>query len=464
MLTPLWSNRRPEPHPPLVGAVDCEVCVVGGGVTGLLTALLLARAGRSVVLLEGRRLGAGATGHTTGKVSVLQGARLSRIASRNPAGVLRGYVAANREGQAWLRRFCHSHGVAVQDRPAHTYATTRRGELRARLELAACRRAGLSAVWSDELDLPFPTRGGVRVDGQFQLHPMELVEALSAQLVAAGGTVHEDSRVRSVQREGDRWAVQGRTTTVRADRVVIATGMPILDRGGYFARQEPERSYAAAFRTSWTAPGMYLSVDPDARSIRSGPTGAENLVLVGGNGHTTGRGPGERRRLDDLLAWARGALPVDEPTHTWSAQDFSPATALPYVGPLLPGEDGLLTATGYEKWGFANAAAAALALTATVQGDRPPGWASALRSWTPREVAGLPTLARFNGGVGLHLAAGWARRALTPGDRAPVCTHLGGVLRWNDAEESWDCPLHGSRFADDGAVLEGPATRPLGDG
>ncbi|PVG83894.1 FAD-dependent oxidoreductase [Nocardioides gansuensis] len=461
MLTPLWLDRPRTTYPPLAGEARCDVCVVGGGITGLLTALLFARAGKSVILLEARRIGAGTTGHTTAKVCVLQGTRLSRIATRNPPHTLRQYVDANLEGQAWLRRFCEDHGVRHQVKPAYTYATTRLGVARARAELLASRRAGLPVEWTDQTGLPFATQGAIRLDGQVQLHPMELLEELTSEVIAEGGAIYEGTRVQDVER-GDELVVRSARATVRAGHVVIATSMPILDRAGFFARLKPSRSYAATFRSSWSPPGMYLSCDATTRSIRSVPEGDQELVLVGGNGHTTGRGPHESTQVEDLVAWARSELSVDDLTHTWSAQDQTPVTALPYAGPLFPRDERLLVATGYDKWGFANAAASALLLSKTVLGESRPPWGPALSSWTPRELTALPHALVLNGTVGVHLARGWAARTLTSDDeRGPVCTHLGGVLRWNDAEESWDCPLHGSRFSPDGAVLEGPATRPV---
>jgi len=458
MRSSLWLDHARSSYPPLAGESSYDVCVVGGGLTGLLTALHLAHAGRSVVLLEARRLGAGASGRSTAKVSLLQGTRLSRIASRNAPATLRHYVEANREGLAWLRRFCEDHGVPHEIRPAWTYATTRVGELRARAELAACRAAGLPARWSDEVDLPFPSRGGVRLDDQLQVHPGDLLEELTDEVFAAGGAIHEGTRVTGVRPDGDGIRVTGRHMSVHARHVVLATGLPILDRGGFFARLVAERSYLTAFRSDWRPTGMYLSCDATTRSIRSVPEGDDELLLVGGNHHTTGRGPDETQQLDELVAWARDNLPVGDLTHSWSAQDQTSTTGLPYAGPLLPGEGRILVATGYAKWGFANAAAAALLLTKRVYGDEP-AWGEAMRTWSPREVTGLPAAALVNGSAGVHMARGWACRLRHPDDeRAPVCTHLGGVLRWNDAEQSWDCPLHGSRFGADGSVLEGPAT------
>lgn len=163
--TPVWFSRtRPRPCPPPPERTSCDVAVVGGGIAGLLAALLLARAGKAVTLLEARRIGDGTSGHTTGKVSLLQGTKLSRVLRSNPPSTARRYVEAGREGQAWLRRYCEDHGQVAEQRHATTYATTRLGEVRARSELLAARAAGLEVAGTDDVAVPFPVRGAVRPD------------------------------------------------------------------------------------------------------------------------------------------------------------------------------------------------------------------------------------------------------------------------------------------------------------
>ena len=486
-LTSLWQDRHPATTtgPPTVGG-DWDVVVVGGGLTGLTTALLLARAGKRVVVVEARHLGFGTTGRSTAKVSVLQGTRLSTIATRQSPEVVRKYVQANLEGQAWLRRFCEVHAVAFQARTAYTYAHGVSGVDSIRREQSAATDAGLPVTWVERPSLPFPTAGAIALADQFQVDPMELLAALAAEAVGHGATIVEGARVQKVTGRGPVRVVTEHGEA-RAGQVVVATNMPILDRGGFFARAEPSRSYGLAFRTATPAvEGMWLSADSPSRSLRDVPSADGDLLLVGGEGHTTGRAGSTRARLDALRAWTADHFPGVEETHAWSAQDYVPHHGVPYVGPLLPGREEILVAGGYAKWGMTNAVAASLALSGRML-DGHMEWATALEPWHAPELRGLLEAARINGEVGVAMAAGWLRPLLRSGPRVPpegegqvrmdrvgsptavarvgggarplsaVCTHLGGVVSWNDAERSWDCPLHGSRFDGDGEVLEGPA-------
>ncbi len=490
-MTSLWLDR---PHPQVEDAFPADDAfqdvVVGAGITGLTTALLLARAGRRVAVLEARHYGAVTTGRTTAKASVLQATKLSRMLKAQPRAKAAAYLEANLEGLAWLRRFCGEHGVQTQTRTAGTFAATASERSAARGEYDAASALGLDVHWTDDLDLPFPTHGAVLLDGQLQFDPMALLDAMVEQVRAHGGTLHEGQRVRSVSKTGVPSLQLDTGRTVSAESMVLATGVPILDRAFTFAKVEPKRSYLVAYTHPDAPEGMYLSAGSSNRSYRDVPaTDGGPGFLAGGSGHTVGRARSEARHLDELRSWATGHFPGAVETHAWSAQDYSSYDGLPLVGRLPLGRDRIFYATGYDKWGMTNAVAASLQLAAEILGGEAPAWARELGDRSPRPQIAL-NLGGMNAKVGLAEAVATvaAERAAAP-DSVPegtgvvgrdnlvptgvstvdgktcrvtaICTHVGGTLKWNDAEKSWDCPLHGSRFAPDGQVLEGPATRPL---
>ena len=497
-MTSLWladrANRPSPPDPLLETDRQADVAVVGAGITGLITAVLLARAGKSVIVLEALSAGAGATGNTTAKISLLQGSKLSKIIGKHGPKRASQYVEGNREGQDWLIHYCEEHGIPVQREDAFTYAQSEDGVPSARAELEACKAAGLAAEWADDADVPFPFHGGVRLADQAQFDPMPLLDRLIVELDERGGRLAQGVRVQKVSGEDDRLALHVRTTrgdefVVKADQCVLATGIPILDRGGFFARLKPQRSYCMAYRVPGDiTSGMYISTDSPTRSVRYAPTADGQRLIVGGAGHPVGHEKSPRSSVQELDAWAKLHYPGAMQTHYWSAQDYSPIDELPYVGPILPGNDKIFVATGFDKWGMTNGTAAALALASRILGGR--------MDWARRSPAGVPMSCRASRRpcrTTWRSACTWRRGWITPVTRiidshaedggvvsgppwhlegrsvvdgverrvSPVCPHLGGIVNWNDADESWECPLHGSRFAPDGKLLEGPATRDL---
>ncbi|MBO0594936.1 FAD-dependent oxidoreductase [Nesterenkonia sp. E16_10] len=508
-----------------------DTVVAGAGLTGLTTAVLLARAGHKVAVLEARAVGVVATGNTTAKLSLLQGTTLSSIRKHHSDEVLQAYVDGNHEGVSWLVRYMQEHGVPFQQRTAYTYATTESGLSAVNQEFAACQAAGLPVTWTDQTDLPFEVSGAVALEKQTQFHPMEVLAALAAELRERGGELIDGVRVTGATSHGPDGDSAGAAAAagshsgtprasaeddtegspldpavdeapltietsqgpVTAGRLMLATGVPVLDRGGYFAKLKPNRSYAMTYRVPG-APvsipkGMYLSADTPGRTLRTVPVHGEELLLIGGNDHVVGRSPSERAAVDDLEAWAQEHFPGAQRTHVWSAQDYRTAQYVPFFGTLPRGGGKIYLATGYNKWGMSNAVAAALAISAQILGGHME-WAETLsaRAVTPSDVF---TGIKDNLEVGGTLVAGWVGAELhalpedVPAEGegqvgrdhgtpvgvstvngqtckvSAVCPHLGGVLKWNDAALSWDCPLHGSRFAADGELLEGPAVTNL---
>ncbi|MGN6693750.1 MAG: FAD-dependent oxidoreductase [Aquihabitans sp.] len=482
---PLWQ-RPPATYPPLAEDRDADVVVIGAGIAGLTTAALLTEAGREVVVLEARTVGSGTSGRTTAKASALQGTRYQQLVDLHGEEAAARYARAHLDGLDWLAsRAAHVRRVGWDRRPAVTYATTVAGRRTVEAEAAAARAAGLDVELADAA-LPFATTAAVWLADQAQFDPGPYLAALAADVARSpNGTVHEGTRATGIG-GSRRLRVTTEHGTVRARDVVVATLLPIVDRGLFFARAAPKSSYLIAVTVDEPPPGaMYLSADSPTRSLRTAPHDGGEVLLVGGGGHDPGRGAPTSERYRGLAEWAARNVSAREVVARWSAHDYVPADHLPWVGSSAILSPNVRIATGFEKWGMTMGTAAGLALADQILGRDGPSraWAGLFdpRRLTPR---GLVTAAKLNAKVAGRLASDWVhpdaapgpdgfggrrRRGLVPsgdvepdGDRVDVvCTHLGGVCEWNDGDRTWDCPLHGSRFAADGTVVTAPAIRPL---
>lgn len=477
-----WRDDPPpsgsQPGRPASDGVH-DVAVVGAGLTGLTTALLLARAGLSVVVLEARHPGAVTTGRTTGKVSALQGTMFSSIARSGRRDVLPAYLQSTLAAQDWLAEHAGELDLegdgGFERRPTATYAASPGQVSTVESEHRLARELGLPVTWSDAPDLPVPAVAATLLPDQWQLDAGRLVRGLTGAAVAAGADVVTGWRLRHVRQRGDVVHLSlrpgpgsGEPMEVRARHAVVATGAATLDRRLHFARLMAQRSYLLAYRVPQEPEVMALSAGKDSRSYRGAVVGDDRVLLAGGAGHETGRGPSEPSRVEALRAWVAEHWPGAEELAAWSAQDYAATDQLPLVGSLGGPTPNVQMATGFHKWGMTSGVAAALAMAGSILG-RPEPWAEPLYGRRARRLRGAGSVAMFQAGVaagGIGAVARRVRPAHQPPADArcgvvPVCTHLGGILRWNDHERSWDCPLHGSRFDAEGQVLEGPATRTL---
>ncbi|NLA56733.1 MAG: FAD-dependent oxidoreductase [Corynebacterium humireducens] len=446
MTTPLWRDVTAEiPLTALPSGLRVDVAVVGAGFTGLHTALLLARSGLRVAVVEARRVGAGASGATTAKATLLQRTRLSDIADRHGRDAAAAYLAANDFGLEWMAGFCRDHDVPVERTRAVTFSTTDDGAEAVRREYATARDLGLPVELIEHPAEEFATHLAVALPDMLQLDPADLLVALGRAVVDAGGSIHDHTRVTGLDSGADGVTVETTAGTLHAGKVVLATASPILDHGRTTMSLAAQRSYLCAYRAPGPLPeGMFISAEEPTISLRTARVDGDEWLLVGGQGHPTGQeaDTGARR------------------THAWSAQDYHPVSMLPVVEKLSWGGDRVFFAGGYSKWGLAAAPAAAHIVADLVAGREP-----TLTFGSPSVAATAATTAST------LTKAATGRAGVRPVGESVVdgrtcrvsllCTHMGGLLEWNEVEQSWDCPLHGSRFAADGTVLEGPAVKDL---
>jgi glycine/D-amino acid oxidase-like deaminating enzyme/nitrite reductase/ring-hydroxylating ferredoxin subunit len=485
----LWlDGAKPTGYAPLAGALDVDVAVIGGGITGLTTALLLKRDGAKVAVIEAREVGSGVTGCTTAKVSALQGTVYDTIRKRHGTEGTSAYAEASLGGVELVAQLADEEGIDcdLERRDAFTYAASESERSSVEDEHEAAREAGLKVDLVDDIDTPFSTNGAVRLADQLQLQPVEYVRGLARAVHGDGCHVLEATRVKRVE-AGDPCRLHTENGTVTARQVVDAAHYPLLDRGLFFARLEPMRSYCIAARLRDAAPpqGMSISAGSTTRSLRS----YHDLMIVGGEGHAAGARQARPERFGKLEEFARRHWDVVEVTHRWSAQDPVPWDHMPVIGAYHPRSSHLFVASGFMKWGLSGGSFAARILSDLIAGRENP-WAE---RFTPNRVGarGLPKVAQLGAKFAIDavgdrvLPAEAADASEVPRGEARVirdglgktgvyrdesgtayavsmrCTHLGCLVRFNGAERSWDCPCHGSRFGVDGAVLEGPATEPL---
>jgi glycine/D-amino acid oxidase-like deaminating enzyme/nitrite reductase/ring-hydroxylating ferredoxin subunit len=482
----LWLHTASAPtYPALERELETDVAVLGGGITGLTTALLLKRDGARVAVVEAARVGSGVTGCTTAKVSALQSTIYSTIASRHGDERTAVYGEASRAGVEQVAALVHREGIDcdLERRPAFTYAADESQLGSVEREAEATQRAGLETALTESVDLPYRVAGAVRLADQLEFHPVRYAHGLAAAVNGDGSVVLEGTRALGVA-EGSPCEVRTTGGTITARQVVVATHYPVLDRGLFFARLKPQRSYCLAARVRGALPqGMSISAGTPTRSVRS----YKDQLIVAGEGHQTGDGKTAAGAYERLERFARDHWDVESVTHRWSAQDPSPYDHLPVIGSYTPFSSRVFVASGYMKWGLSSGTFAAMIL-ADLIGGRENAWADA---FSPNRLSlrSAPELAQLNAKTGVYffsdrlapvragadVARGEARVVRSglgktgmyrdeQGELHAVslrCTHLGCLLRFNSAERSWDCPCHGSRFDVDGAVLEGPAVKPL---
>jgi glycine/D-amino acid oxidase-like deaminating enzyme/nitrite reductase/ring-hydroxylating ferredoxin subunit len=489
-----WVASTPETgYPPLTETTAADVAVIGGGIVGVTAAALLRQEGYSVALLEGDRVGHGVTGHTTAKITSLHILIYAYLVNTFGWEKAQQYAEANQAAIDMIDDLVDRHGIECDFTrlPFFTFAATDKGRRQVEAEAKAARALGLPASYVDSIPLDIPCKGAIRFGGQAQFHPRKYLLGLAETIPGDGSSIFESTRVVEIT-EGDPCVVRAREGTVRADRVIVATHYPIAGlQGFYFARLQQERHYALALETERSFPkGMFIGAEKNSYSYRATESDEGELIIIsGGPHHKTGQAEDTRSYYEKLAAGALQAYPLGRIRYHWATQGAFSVDEVPYIGSLIPGSRRLYTATGFGAWGMSLGTAAAMILSDLIQTGSNP-WAPVFdpERFTPGasarrflkenvdvakayisgsrsvELGEIESLGRGDGkvieGEDQKVAVfkdGEERLYAVNG----TCRHLGCGLRFNQAEKSWDCPCHGSRYAPDGTVLHAPTMEDL---
>lgn len=445
-----------------------------------------------MALLDAKRILHGATGYTTAKVTAAHNIVYTRVEKNFGEDGARLYAQANQAALDFIAQLV-GDGIDCdfERKTNYVYADSADERSKIEQEVEAARRAGLPAQLVDETPLPYRIECAFRLDDQAQFHPRKYLLPLAEKIVGDGSHVLERTRVVAVEGNGPLTVRAERGSVIAAD-VILASHLPFLDRGFFFAKAHPERSYAVACRATGAQDpeGMYINIGTPTRSVRTAHDEQGGLLLLGGEGHKPGSDGDTEAHYRALEEFGRRHWQAADFPYRWSTQDYAPVDGVPYVGQLTRRSKHIYVATGFKKWGMTNGTAAAMILVDRILGRDNP-WQDLFDSKRLKPAASAGSFVKENASVARHffgdrvnrgdtgsiadLERGEGRLLRVAGRKtavyrddsgrvhalSPVCSHMGCHVAWNTAERSWDCPCHGSRFTGEGVVIQGPATRDL---
>ena len=499
--TPYWSTSTSFPQfARLSGSAEADAVVVGGGITGLTAAYLLAKDGKRAIVLERNRCAGTDTGHTSAHLTMVTDARLSELVKRFGRNHAQAVWDAGLAAMATIDEIVREHTIdaGLEWVDGYLHAPINGDDAREeaqtlKTEAALAEELGFDAEYLDSV--PLTDLPGVRFADQARIHPRKYLAGIANAFVALGGRIHEQSEVdefcdepRSVKANGFR---------VRCENVVIATHNPLVGFSG-MAGATLFQTKLALYTSYVIAGRVARGVVPDAlwwdtadpyQFLRVEPHRDYDLVIFGGEDHKTGQQEDTEtcyRRLEERLG---ATVPNVELTHRWSGQVIETPDGLPYIGRSA---DHQYSATGYGGNGLTFGTLAGLMISDAIL-ERSNPWTELFDPDRKALTRGLWDYLKENTDYPYYMirdrfagAEAKSLRALKRGQgkiierngakvaayrdaagkvthRSAICTHMGCTVGWNTAERTWDCPCHGSRFKPTGEVISGPAEAPLSD-
>jgi glycine/D-amino acid oxidase-like deaminating enzyme/nitrite reductase/ring-hydroxylating ferredoxin subunit len=494
-----WMDLSPViDAPPLTSDTECDVVVIGSGIAGLSTAYELARFGRSVIVIDRGGIGNGMTARTTAHLATELDDLYSELINVRGEDEARLYHDSQVSAVNRIEAICRDEGIDADFARVDGYLFAAEPDHMPWLEeeYDACGRIGVEEVeWVERAPVPgIDTGRALRFGRQGRFHPTKYLKGLAQAILDRGGRIYANTTHVSDQETDEGVEITTEAgPVIRARAAVFCTNSPTNDKVAIHTKQLPDRTYVIAGRVpKGSVPDALVWDTYEAyHYVRIQPLSeAEDLIIVGGGDHRSGEEHDQEERLDDLERWTRERYPsFTRAEYRWSGQVLEPIDFMPFSG-RNPGSRNIYIHTGDSGQGITNGVAGSLTIMPVIIGEDSRyapvldpsrksvsttsigefirGQAGAVKNFAeyvgPGDVKSEDELQPGEGALIRHGLSQVATYRTEDGAiirRSATCTHMGCLVHWNGFEKCWDCPCHGSQFAPDGQVLNGPAVKPL---
>ena len=471
-----------------------DVCIIGGGITGISTAYYLSKAGKKVIILERDGLANKTTGNTTAKITSQHGLFYRYLLVDNGKEFTKKYYLANQQAIKNIENIIKEENIKCNYKKQDAYIFTQdvRELEKIRQEVKIVHAIGGEAEYVEKIEPNLEgVQGAIKFPKQAQFNPRKYVKGLVSKILENGGEIYQNSKVHSIKKSVDDYKVYTDKGYVIAKFVVIATNYPVINIPGfYFLKMYQETSYAIAVETKEKLfQGMYINSEQPKISLRTARDGRKEVLIVCGQDHRVGAKISLKNAYKNLEKIAKSMYPDAKVLYKWSTQDCISLDKIPYIGEFSKMMKNVYVATGFKKWGMTTSNVAANIITDKILGRKnkfedvfTSTRLEAIKNrWEFGEMLKETTnsliinkfkipeerLRDVKEGEGKIIEYDDEKIGVYKDKDGklykikPVCTHLGCELSWNDLEKTWDCPCHGSRFDYKGRQIYSPAIKDL---
>ncbi len=484
-------STKSKTHNKLSENIRVNTLVVGAGIVGVTTAYLLAKQGVEVTIIDADKVGYGATGRNTGKITTQHGTIYSKIKNKYGLDTAKLYYEGNNEALKLVKSLIDENNIDCNFEEIASFIYTENENYIEELkeEYETCKNIGIKCNYHEELNLPIDIKGAISFIHQGQFNPKKYIDALMEKAIDIGVKIYENTEIVDLEKGNTIYLKTKDNYRIEADKVVLASHFPWYDGLNlYFAKEKAERSYLIGAKLEKEFPkGNFISVEEPTKTFRSYEGEGQNLLIFGGNDHKTGQYKYESDIFDQLKKYGSETFGLKDFKYEWSTQDYMSFDNMPYIGYVNKKEDNIYIATGFSKWGMTNGTLSAMIISDMILKNN----SKYENIFNPSRLGSVlnTEFIKENLNVGANYIKGKLKIGSSdmPSEKGEgkivnidgnrygayrdynnelyivdtTCTHLGCELNFNSFEKTWDCPCHGSRFNYDGSILDGPAIRPL---